>query len=87
LKGDSVRFEIADTGIGIPKSEQHFIFTRFFRASNASSMQPDAFGLELYVAKSIIEKHQGKIGFESKEGTGSKFWFEMPLKREAEAAQ
>lgn len=84
-KGDGIRLEVSDTGIGIPKAEQHHIFTRFFRASNASAMQPDAFGLGLFIAKSFIEQHHGKIGFESAEGKGSTFWFEIPLKSEAAA--
>ncbi len=72
-------FEITDTGIGIPEVEQHRIFSRFFRATNASLMQPDSFGIGLSIAKDIIEQHGGKIGFESKEGVGSTFWFDLPI--------
>jgi signal transduction histidine kinase len=80
IKDGAARFEVEDNGIGIPEEEQHRVFTRFFRASNAFTMQPDAFGLGLYVAKSFIEQHGGRMGFESKEGKGSKFWIDLPLK-------
>lgn len=79
-----IRFEVIDNGIGIPEQEQHYVFTRFFRASNASVMQPDAFGLGLFISQSFIKQHGGRIGFTSQEGKDSTFWFEIPLKVEIE---
>ncbi len=80
--GDALRFEVSDTGVGIPQAEQHQIFSRFYRATNASQMKPDATGLGLSISKYFVEQHGGKIGFDSKEGKGSKFWFEIPIKTE-----
>lgn len=77
-----IRFEVKDTGIGIPVAEKNRIDERFYRASNASLMHPDGFGLGLYVAKYFIEQHGGKLGFESEEGKGSTFWAEIPIKKD-----
>lgn len=78
---DVARFEITDTGVGVPQPEQHHIFDRFFRASNAAIMQPDAFGLGLFIAKNFAEQLGGTIRFASKEGEGSTFILEIPLKK------
>jgi len=79
-KEKSIVFMIKDHGIGIPQDQQNKIFSKFFRADNASSQETDGTGLGLYIAKSIIEAHDGKIWFESKEKIGTTFYFELPIK-------
>lgn len=74
------RFEIKDTGVGIPKEDQKYIFQKFFRSENIMKYQTQGSGLGLYIAKSVVEKSKGKIGFKSQEGVGSTFWFTLPIK-------
>jgi len=71
-------FEIGDQGVGIPQEDQKYIFQKFFRAKNILRSQIRGTGLGLYIAKSIIEKSKGKMGFRSKEGEGTTFWFTIP---------
>lgn len=54
-----------DTGIGIPQEQQSKVFKKFFRGENAMREKPDGSGLGLFIAKNIIEAHNGKIWFES----------------------
>jgi len=69
--------KVVDRGLGIPKAQQERIFTKFFRADNAISADPEGNGLGLYICKSIVESSKGRIGFTStKEGTT--FWFTLP---------
>lgn len=79
-KADSqVIISIIDNGIGIPKDEQESLFSKFFRASNASVMYPNASGLGLFISKKIIEAHKGKIWFISQEGKGTTFYISLPM--------
>jgi signal transduction histidine kinase len=74
-------FQVHDTGIGIPKSEQAHIFTKFFRATNARKQRPDGTGVGLFLAKKIIDAHEGTITLESVQDQGSTFGFRLPIKK------
>lgn len=75
---NQVLFEIYDNGIGIPPEDRDYIFGRFFRGGGALRSQTQGSGLGLYIAKSIIEKLGGKIGFRPNSPKGSIFWFVLP---------
>jgi two-component system, NtrC family, sensor histidine kinase KinB len=77
VRGDAVRFEVRDEGIGIPTEQQPRIFTKFFRADAAASGITGT-GLGLAVSRDIVESHGGQIGFMSAEGEGTTFFVELP---------
>jgi PAS domain S-box-containing protein len=70
---------IKDKGMGIQKNQQVRVFSKFFRGDNAVKMETEGSGLGLFLTKNIIERHGGKIWFESEEGKGSTFYFTLPL--------
>ena len=72
-----LRIEIQDKGLGIPKEEQHKIFGKFYRGTNATKQGIEGTGLGLYTAMHLMERIGGKIGFESTENRGSTFWIEL----------
>ena len=78
--GSSVSFKVIDSGIGVPKDEQHKLFVKFYRAPNAKKARPDGTGLGLFMAKKVIVAQGGALLFSSTEGKGSTFGFTFPLK-------
>lgn len=77
-KPESVELTVADNGIGVPKSEQHHLFTKFYRAGNAKKARPDGTGLGLFMAQKVIVAQGGAIIFHSEENKGSTFGFSFP---------
>lgn len=80
-----VIFEVADTGVGIPPTDQPHIFEKFYRASNVPKGTQGT-GLGLAIVRSIVENHQGRIWVESNEGRGTKFVVVLPAFVEQPAA-
>ncbi len=74
----NVLISVKDFGIGIPKKDWQNMFNRFFRSS-LTEKQYAGMGIGLYISKQIIERHHGKIWFESRVGKGSTFFISLPL--------
>lgn len=74
----TIEFRVIDNGIGVPKEEQHHLFTKFYRAKNAQRARPDGTGLGLFMAQKVIVAQGGAVIFSSKEGQGSTFGFTFP---------
>ncbi len=79
-EAQEVVISIRDHGIGIPLHEQGRIFERFARASNSGAHRIGGTGLGLYLSREIVERHTGRIWFESVQGQGSTFFIALPLK-------
>ncbi len=83
--GDKVRFEVSDTGPGIPKDQLQAIFDRFQQVEEHESRRHGGVGIGLNICRQLVTAMRGRIGVESEEGHGATFWFEIPLTREAVA--
>ena len=74
-----LRFEVADTGIGIAPHAHARIFESFTQADETISNRFGGTGLGLSIVKRLVEMQKGRLGLVSAPGMGSTFWFELPL--------
>jgi signal transduction histidine kinase len=68
---------VTDAGPGIAEADRPHVFDMYRRASSGAGREGS--GLGLYISRRIVEAHGGRIGVEAVRGTGSRFFFELPL--------
>jgi signal transduction histidine kinase len=78
-QGDTILIGVRDNGMGISEEDQSRIFERFFRSKQGIAQKIEGSGLGLAITKAIVEKHGGRIWFESKLDEGTVFYFTIPL--------
>ena len=81
----SILIQVADTGYGIPATQQARVFEKLFRADNARTHDTEGNGLGLYLTKQIVDRLGGKIWFTSTENAGTSFYVLLPLVTKASA--
>ena len=78
-EGQDVTLYVADQGIGIPEAEQGNLFQRFYRVDSSLRRSTQGAGLGLFLCRTIVEAHGGRIWLRSEPGKGTTVFFTLPV--------
>ncbi|MCK4708688.1 MAG: response regulator, partial [Gammaproteobacteria bacterium] len=78
LQDDKIRISVTDHGAGIPETFQPKLFDKFTQSDSSDTRQKGGTGLGLSITKAIVEKHNGQIGFKTRQGAGTTFYVDLP---------
>jgi K+-sensing histidine kinase KdpD len=80
---DSIVFEVADTGVGIPEADLPRLFTEFFRSENAKAITEEGTGLGLSIVKEILDRLGGTVRVKSQQGCGTHISCSLPVRSQS----